>query len=338
MLPSDPRAERLLKGTGKKDGGVALPASERHPALPTASSPPKRPALPRKSYFIEAAVASQSDGQAWFFPTRRRATALADDLDALLGLRFIERRDVKAWQFKDGHYEPERTKITRSNVRAHLACERTMGHYLVSPDNRCRLFAFDIDLRKDAIWDDGDVECDYDIVNRKKVCVLDGVEKHWHWNPRLAWIDGTQETQQLLTTDLIRTADLLARKTHELTDLPVAVAYSGRKGVHVYAFTGSIDASEAVGAAGAILEATGFTATRGQNFWQSSGKFSTLEIETFPKQDRIEGEGLGNLMRLPLGKHQATGERGYFLRIERGHVWSPMDAFDALNGVLPWAA
>src|SRR5688572_12362826 len=80
----------------------------------------------------------------------------------MLGKRFIERRDVKAVQFKDGHYEPDRTKFTMTDLRAHLAGERTYGHYLISDEDRCRIIAFDIDLPKKALLrhDDGETLVD----------------------------------------------------------------------------------------------------------------------------------------------------------------------------------
>jgi len=97
-----------------------------------------------------------------------------DELAKRLGFLFIERRDVKAWQQENGGYFPDYGPLTLKDLRSHLAglpqygdvlnqdgTPRTdknghklralrahMGHYLVSQENKCRLFAFDIDLKK----------------------------------------------------------------------------------------------------------------------------------------------------------------------------------------------
>ena len=39
---------------------------------------------------------------------------------------------------------------------------------------------------------------------------------------------------------------------------------------------------------------------------------STLNLEVFPKQDRLSGKGYGNLVKLPLGIHRLTGKRSVF--------------------------
>ncbi|SFM73826.1 CRISPR-associated primase-polymerase type A1 [Thermodesulforhabdus norvegica] len=36
-------------------------------------------------------------------------------------------------------------------------------------------------------------------------------------------------------------------------------------------------------------------------------------LEVFPKQDRLSGKGLGNLVKLPLGVHRLTGKKSFFL-------------------------
>src|SRR5207253_1141262 len=77
----------------------------------------------------------------------------ADEIATLLSDRFIERRDVKAWQHRDGGYLPDRTRVTMADLRAHLVCKRTMGHYLISREDKCRVLIFDIDLAKTGVWD-----------------------------------------------------------------------------------------------------------------------------------------------------------------------------------------
>lgn len=59
-------------------------------------------------------------------------------------------------------------------------------------------------------------------------------------------------------------------------------------------------------------------------------RFFTLEV--FPKQDRLSGKGLGNLVKLPLGIHRLTGKRSFFIH-ERNKDLEAQLAF--LNGVVP---
>lgn len=225
-----------------------------------------------------------------------------DELAAELAKRFIQRRDVKAVQHSNGSYTPDRTKFTMGDLRAHLKGTKTFGHYLVDQDGKCKLFAFDIDLTKEGEWRP-DPDSEYVPIE-----------------PRNEWI-GNGPAKEDLRLQLRCMAEGLAVRTHRLTELPVAVAYSGSKGLHVYCFTGTIDAADAKALAVEVLESfTCFELTKGHNFWRHSrGEYRCLEIEVFPKQAEIrEGDGLGNLMRLPLGIHQKTGQRGYFLNLRSG--------------------
>ncbi len=40
---------------------------------------------------------------------------------------------------------------------------------------------------------------------------------------------------------------------------------------------------------------------------------SSFQLEVFPKQDKLTGKGLGNLVKLPLGIHRKTGKRSHFV-------------------------
>ena len=40
---------------------------------------------------------------------------------------------------------------------------------------------------------------------------------------------------------------------------------------------------------------------------------TAFNLEVFPKQDRLTGKGLGNLVKLPLGIHRGTGRPSYFV-------------------------
>lgn len=241
---------------------------------------------------------------------------MSEEIARLLGQRFIERRDVKAWEY-DNRWEPDRSNVTLSDIRTHLAGDRTLGHYLLSKENKTRLFAFDIDFRKIAVDDDGN-----------------------EWEPRKVFLDRSDPRRNELASEALLMAEGLARRTHRLTDCPVSIALSGGKGLHVYCFTGSVPAADARTICHTVLESFGvFTQTRGANFWQHVDAWKSLEIETFPKQDALDGKDLGNLMRLPLGVHRKTGVRSTFLRIvpdQRSKGLIRMDPLDALNGALPW--
>lgn len=44
-----------------------------------------------------------------------------------------------------------------------------------------------------------------------------------------------------------------------------------------------------------------------------ASKCEFFQLEIFPKQDRLTGKGLGNLVKLPLGIHRATGKRSFLI-------------------------
>ncbi len=225
---------------------------------------------------------------------------MAQELATLVGGRFIERRDVMAVQFPTGHYQPERRPFKVGDLRAHVAGERSLGHYLISPEGNCRLFAFDIDLRKAGTWtnDEGEVHC---------------------IDPRVAWLIPDHPSKTQLTVELRCMAEALALRVKGLLEVSVAVAYSGSKGLHVYAWTGPLPAREAKAAALAVLNSFGqFEATRGNNFFQHRTGYPNLEIEVFPKQDNLDGKDLGNLMRLPLGVNRKSGHPAYFVDLTAG--------------------
>lgn len=242
---------------------------------------------------------------------------MASELAKLLGERFIQRKDVKAWQFPGGGYAPDRSPITFGDLRAHLDCRKTMGHYLLDADDKCRIFAFDIDLAKKMQFDE-DTEI----------------------HPREEFLNPHSVHREFLIGDLTHMAEGIARRTHRLFDLPVAISFSGSKGVHVTAFCGEVPADKARTAAREVLESFGcFTPTRGDNFFVHDSEWTSLELELFPKQSSLDGkDGLGNLLRLPLGVHRKTKQRSFFLQVgpsPRGS-FHEMDPIEALSGRLPW--
>lgn len=62
------------------------------------------------------------------------------------------------------------------------------------------------------------------------------------------------------------------------------------------------------------------------------GDLAFHNVEVFPKQDRLSGKGLGNLVKLPLGIHRGTGRASYFLPKVEGDVWRQLEA---ISGVKP---
>lgn len=225
-----------------------------------------------------------------------------DDLAIALAKRFIQRRDVKAVQAKSGIYTPERTAFTMGDLRAHLAGTKTLGHYLVSPDGLCRVFAFDIDLNKVGKYtDDEGVEHDID--------------------PREAWLTAGHPAHKELTITLRCLGEALLLRTHTLLEMPVALAYSGGKGVHVYAFLDPMPAADARIIANEVLDSYvgQFRAIRGDSFFEHATSYRNVSLELFPKQDDLAGKDLGNLMRLPLGVNRKTGQKGFFIDITKGY-------------------
>ncbi|MEW6665758.1 MAG: CRISPR-associated primase-polymerase type A1 [Thermodesulfobacteriota bacterium] len=45
-----------------------------------------------------------------------------------------------------------------------------------------------------------------------------------------------------------------------------------------------------------------------------AGDLKAFNLEIFPKQEKLSGKGLGNLVKLPLGIHRLTGKRSYFVQ------------------------
>jgi hypothetical protein len=228
-----------------------------------------------------------------------------------LATTFIARKDVKAVQYPGG-YTPEHSKWTMDDLRAHVAGRKSFGHYFLSQDNTCKLFAFDIDLDKTGRW----LELNMDAKTEDEMVLT-----HHDMNPREVWspledIRGREGQASVYYTGvLLQIARLLAMEVRSLLGIPTAIAYSGNKGLHVYGYTGEVQASEARDAALAVLAEKGrFKASRGNVFFKSSDvDFECVTIEAFPKQVSLDGKDLGNLMRLPLGKHLKSGNPAFFI-------------------------
>lgn len=265
----------------------------------------------------------------------------------LIAKQFIARRDVKAIQFPDGSWMPHREfnpetrkkdgppiPWSRNDLNAHLDKANTFGHYLLNEDDKCKLFAFDIDLEKNSPPESPRP-----------------YQGHWvdtegvvhEFDAREAWQDRAHPSRNWSKYQLRVTAHNLMRVISEDLQLQCAAAYSGGKGVHVYAFTGLISAADAREGAGLVLDSVGgWTPSRGDNFFRSEDTdpttgFPNLSIEVFPKQDSLAGKDLGNLMRLPLGRNLKSKDPTFFMDMTApmGQL-VPLDPEYAMTTSSPW--
>lgn len=260
---------------------------------------------------------------------------MSNELANLFAKKFIARPDVKAIQHSDGSWSPhtktgkrdgERIPWNRTDLIHHIEGDRTFGHYLLNTDNRCKLFAFDVDLEKSGtlpLFEPKDEAPD----EFAEVADL-----------RAAWQDRSHVGRAHMKLDFKRMAHMLLRSIEEDLTIPCAAAYSGAKGIHVYAFTGLIPADEAREGAQIVLDTIGnFKAVRGDNFFKHED-FPNLSIEVFPKQGSLQGKDLGNLMRLPLGRNlKNPKDPTFFLDMNAPlGVFKPKDPVRALTVENPW--
>lgn len=261
---------------------------------------------------------------------------------------------MKAIQTKNGGYRPvtsngktdgPRVPWKMSDLKSHVAGKNTYGHYVVSAENTAKVFCFDIDLEKEIKNDDGtkrEPRWDVGLVDGRTIERSGDARKAWH--PERLWVncptckkgwysdfaearcsdpdhqwtvgEGDNPDTMALTARLQETAWRLAARTATLLEVPVAVSYSGNKGVHVYGLVGEQPARDVRIAAELILDSFDgrYAPSRGRNFFRDNDEaFDCLSIEVFPKQESLDGKDLGNLIRLPLGINRKSGLRGYFL-------------------------
>lgn len=306
------------------------------------------------------------------------ANKLADqsrlkEIGDLLAKRFIARPDVKAAQWNDRVYSPVMTreeprqhvKFTRDDLNNHILGRASFGHYMIGTDNQVKLFAFDIDLEKSGMLPDTfnanpDVTTDVYLDYKDYPLIFDAASNKTSTtpgNPRDFWYKrfadkspSTFAKQHMIKTQFRMLANELAVATKTLLDIPVAMAYSGSKGVHVYGFTGRISAAEAREAMKVVLESVGtWQPARGDNFYTRNphpddakdpflacGQYS---LEIFPKQDDMSGgKEYGNLMRLPLGVNKkAPRDKAFFLDPRAPLTeFVEMDPIEALTTDDPW--
>ncbi len=273
-----------------------------------------------------------------------------DELVNLISKRMIARPDVKARQFATG-YTPVRDAAgnnvpwQRSDLQAHLDGSQSFGHYLVNQKNEAKLFAFDIDLEMSGLlpgsadpWQEAtdfvevpDLRAAWHI----KVAPP-GHERH---DPVLWYRREYMKANFMLVAKLLAMTIQDFLKDADGISLDVAVAYSGNKGVHVYAFMSKPeDARQVRDGAKVVLAECDFISLKGDNFYKSADQdpihgYPNLSIEIFPKQDSIEKQGFGNLLRLPLGKNlKYPTDPAFFLDMtEDLTVMKPTDPLRALT-------
>ncbi len=99
------------------------------------------------------------------------------------------------------------------------------------------------------------------------------------------------------------------------------IEFSGGKGYHFWYFFKTPQPAKVVREAMLVLRQ------------KISPDLSYFEIEVFPKQDRIEGKGLGNLVKLPLGIHRLTGKPSYFWGYKNSSVWEQIQLLEKIKKI-----
>lgn len=266
-------------------------------------------------------------------------------LDAIIG-RFISRGDAFAHQQENGAWYPARNEDqelipwSRDYLQAHIDGTMSLGHYVINPaNNTVRCITFDIDWLKaqdsegknqgflPVSYDDSGAPIEYEITDLRE-----------------AWKDRANFHRSWMKCQMRMLSHKIASAMFEHLEIPVAVAYSGNKGLHVYGFTGPLDAAEARLAANLVMESLGtFALTRGSFEWRDTEgdldkTYSNMTIEVFPKQDSVSGDGFGNLVALPLGVNRKNPEDPKFF-VEMNspmNILQPVDPLWALTTNNPW--
>lgn len=261
---------------------------------------------------------------------------LSKDLALLIGERFIQRSDVKAIQFANGAYIPDRKlKIPGDHaplgwfgrhILSHIEGRASYGHYLLDADNNTKLFAFDVDLidpdpeKGEALGSWFEMPDFSELPEDMSDEEFDKLVVEHECNPRELWTDGSAPgARKWYKYQMSMLARKLTSVIRSELNIPCAAAYSGHKGIHVYGFTGTMPASEARAGALLVLEASGeFEPLHGENFFKHKHGgpmgYPSFSIETFPKQNTVTNkDGLGNLMRLPMGRNLKSPHPAFFL-------------------------
>jgi len=119
-----------------------------------------------------------------------------------------------------------------------------------------------------------------------------------------------------------RERDYLLQRIPELSqamNLQTLVEFSGGKGYHFWYFFANPQPAE--------------LARKLLNFLAQKIKpdLSYFDLEVFPKQNQINGNSLGNLVKLPLGVHRLTGKTSYFIGYKQCSVWEQLESLKKIN-------
>lgn len=278
----------------------------------------------------------------------------------LFAAKMISRPDIRAVQLPNGEYRPQRGEPFKlPDLLAHLAGEKTYGHYMVNDDDEVKLFAFDIDINKygrlPLMKNGAGVFMNFKSFTKEDEDAGKENMRH-HWGSR-----APGAARDFLKLKMRVLGNQLASAIHKELEIPTAVAYSGNKGVHVYGFTGKTTATLARQGAAIVLNSLvhsnlGYwSVTRGNNFYSYNPpdvegdsatanpdlNFEQFGLEVFPKQDSVGGKekGLGNLLRLPLGinHHSPKKDKAFFLDLRTALTeFKPRDAVEALTTDNQW--
>jgi hypothetical protein len=230
--------------------------------------------------------------------------------------RFICRRDAKATQRPDGVYSPVRRADgtddpwSMTDLTHHLDGTATYGHYLLDAESKVKLFCLDVDLNKTGgSWVHrpdlsilGDTYYEPDVIEQ---WFLENTSVMPSESPRDDWRNRAHPGRNWYKFQMRSIAEKFSSRIWKELGIPVACSYTGNKGVHVYGFTGHVEAAVAASAAEMVLQSFG-TFEQMKGFWRDTNPdpvdgFSNFNIEVFPKQDTVKPGGYGNLLRLPLG-------------------------------------
>lgn len=269
-----------------------------------------------------------------------------DTLVNLFAQRLISRPDVKAVQHSDGSYHPERTPWSRADLEAHIAGTKTFGHYLLNTDDTCKIFCFDIDLRSVIKAGPGPTDITPDgFLPTEGLGEGEIVGNFLPADPRAVWADRADQRRSYLKYSMRLAAAMFTERIWGELEIPVAAAYSGSKGVHVYGLLGDrTPASDAREGAMIVLDSMGiWEGERGESLFRLKDRSNienpliNFSVEVYPKQASLDGKDLGNLLRLPLGRNHKSADPTFFL--DQSAPLAEMRSIDpewALTSPNPW--
>lgn len=281
-------------------------------------------------------------------------------LARFIAKEMISREDVKSEQLPKGQgaYRPIRSKWTMKDLLDHVNGDNTFGHYLLNQESQVKMIAFDIDLCQKGHYLP---YTDADITSYVDNPSLMEDEYFVECAPRAAWTDRKHPARPWFKLQMRELADRFAEGCHKF-ELKTFATYSGSKGVHVYGLLGErTDARFARELAADIsnyvieqLSRTGgdeyeFTPSKGSNFYTINSEtaplyrdFTNFTVEVFPKQDHIEPNRFGNLIRLPFGKNLKNPKDPTFMidQTKSPVSLAPVREFDTIQSRLesgdPW--